>query len=505
MVVTLTIVVIGTYFITPVYQASALLRIAISASGSLNYSDFIYTDRLMNTYVEIATSDPVMVLLKNRINLNHAPSIKAEIVTNTEFIKITADDTDPNLAAATANALADILNEQSNQLYVGGGKRLVDVLGVQLTQVQTDLAEIQQTYEKLIIQTPPALEQIDATRQQLQLKQSNYSALLTQYEQARFRDEIQASMITVFERAKVPVSPSQPRVILNYALGLMVGLLGGIGLAFIFENLDTTLHTVDEIEAVSELHTLAKIPQASKKQINIFQNDSSTFAEAFRNLATIIQLINGQQPSKVLLFMSAEPKQGKSMIVSNLAFSLAEAGKKVVVVDCDMRLPKLHSLFSLSNEFGLKDVLERKTGLTKALQKSECKDVTVLTSGSIPDHPSQLLGSLQMFQLIEKLSERFDYVLLDTPAFLAVADVTKLAPYADGLILVVRREHARREAIQSTNKFLALYPDRVIGRIVNQTEDNSNYGYYQNPKMSESQKVMKKIPSNTIFKHNNIL
>ncbi len=502
--VTLVVVAIGTYLATPVYEALSVLRVATSTgTQAISSVDYMYTDRLMNTYVEIATSRPVIIELIQRLGLNQPPSIKAEIVPNTELIKITVEHTNPQIAATAANTLAEILIAQSNQLYSGGEKSSQEILGEQLAQMQSDIEVARQDYEKLLIQTPEDTEKIRTASQSLALKQKIYETLLQQYEQARVKEAMRANMVTIVESAVVPQAPAKPRVALNYVLGLLVGLVGGIGLAFIFENLDTTLYTVDEIESVTELHTLAKIPKASKKQIDISQDGSSPVAEAFRNLAANIQLIDHQQPRKVLLFMSAEPKQGKSMIVSNLAFALAEEEKKVVVVDCDMRLPKIHSLFHLSNQYGLKDVLERKTGLIKSLQKSQSGSVTVLTSGPLSDHPSQLLASPQMAKLIEKLSQKFDYVLLDTPAFLAVADIAGLAHYVDGLILVVRRAHARREAVQAVGKFLALFPDKVIGRIVNQTDDNINYSYYQNRRNSDSHTILEKLRSLSIFRWKN--
>ncbi|MBI5351484.1 MAG: hypothetical protein HZB50_02470 [Chloroflexi bacterium] len=237
--ITMAVVVIGTQLQTPIYEASATLRIAASAGGQLIYPNLTYVDRLMNTYVEIATSDPILDELVKRLDISKPPMIKAEIIPNTELIKITVEDTNPKLVAAAANTLADILMAQSNQLYTGGGKTSQEILGEQLVIAQTDLDQTRKEYGKLVIQTPAAPERIEATRQSLQLKQNAFTTLLGQYEQAAYREEIQSSMITVIESANMPNAYSQPRVMLNYSLGLIVGLIGGMGLAFIFENLDT--------------------------------------------------------------------------------------------------------------------------------------------------------------------------------------------------------------------------------------------------------------------------
>ena len=154
--VTVAVVSIGTTLTTPVYQATTVLRIATSSGGELNYQEFMYTDRLMNTYVEMATRAPVVGELMDRLSLNSPPEITAEILPNTELIQITVEYTDPKLAAEAANTLTDILITQGNQLYVGGSKRLSEVLGEQLARIQMDLEASQQEYERLLTEIPPA-------------------------------------------------------------------------------------------------------------------------------------------------------------------------------------------------------------------------------------------------------------------------------------------------------------------------------------------------------------
>jgi succinoglycan biosynthesis transport protein ExoP len=186
-VVTMIVVVIGTRLQTPIYQASTVLRIATSASGQLSYAVsayYIYSERLMNTYLEIVTSRPVLSNLENRLALTKAPVVKAEVLPNTELIKITVEHTDPQIAAKTANTLADILIEQSAQQYEGGKISLPELLAEQLAQAKADLDQAQQAYNTLQIQTLPSTQQLDAAKESLLLKQNNYVSLNTQYEQA---------------------------------------------------------------------------------------------------------------------------------------------------------------------------------------------------------------------------------------------------------------------------------------------------------------------------------
>ena len=479
--VTLLIVAIGTYRATPIYEASTTFRIAAAAGGSVDYAVLVYADRLMNTYMEITTSGPVLEELKNRLGLSQLPEITAETIPNTELIKITVEGNDPTLVTMVSNTLAEIIVEQSNQLYAGSGKSQQEILGDQLVQIQADLDQLRQEYESLVAQTPPDAEKIEAARNSLEIKQNTYTTILKQYDEARIREEMRASMLSVIEPAVVPEKPSKPRVALNIILGLFIGLVGGIGLAFIFENLDTTLYTTEDIEELTQLNTLAKIPKASKKQLNISLDGTSQYTEAFRNLRLNIQLINPQHPIKVLLITSAEPGEGKSTIVANLAFVLAKSGKKVVVVDSDLRLPRINKIFGLTNKFGLSSVLERKVTLEDALQRSKFKEVTVLSSGPTPLDPPNLLNSPEMTNIVNKLNQMFEYVLIDAPAYLEVADVNALAQKVEGLILVVRRAHSRREAVQSAIKQMDGFKDKIVGIVVNQAEYRGTY-YNYHPK-----------------------
>jgi capsular exopolysaccharide synthesis family protein len=466
---------------TPMYRSSTVIRIAASNSGGLSYSDYVYATQLMNTYVEIATSRPILDELKEQLDLNYLPAITAEVIPNTELVKITAESANPALAANAANALTDILISESRELYSGGGKSSQEILGEQLVKAQTELDQTRDAYARLIIKTPAPTGEIETTRQLLQLNQNTYTTLLGQFTQAALREEIRSSMITVIEPALVPQIPFEPRASLNYVLGFVVGLMGGLGLAFVFESQDTSLYTSEEIESVVGLSALAKIPKANKSQLRTYQEDFSPLMDAFQNLALNLQPARDQSSKKVFLIMSAEPGQGKSMIVHRLALSLAELEKKVVVIDCDVRLPRLHTLFSLSNDVGLTDVLEQKVSLHDALQASSFEDIKLLASGMPLSHPPKLLGSHQMVNLLDGLKREFDYVLLDTSALLAASDITAIVPNVDSVLLVVRRGHAHHDALHSIKKVLAglRYRDKPVSLIVNQAEDNKGYSRYR--------------------------
>jgi succinoglycan biosynthesis transport protein ExoP len=409
--VTVTVVVMGTLMMTPQYEASATLRVMTATGGSADWVNYevMYTDRLMNTYVEIATSRPVLGELVRRLGLGKPPQIEVEILPDTELFQITVEDPNPIVAREAANALAEILVARSEELHTG----------------------------------------------------------------KRVRD-----FVSVIEPAFAPSAPSKPPTKRNIALGFMVGLAGGIGLAFLFENLDTTLYTTEQIKEVAELSTLGKIPTARRQRQVTFFNGNSPQGEAFRRLRTHIFTLDQGMPLQTLLVTSAEPREGKSTIVANLALAIAQSGRKVIVVDGDLRRPTLHRIFDLSNEIGLSSILKQEATLDEAAQDSKIAGVQVLTSGPLPSNPAELLGSPQMTALIEQLAQQFDMVLLDTPSLLAVTDAAVLAPTVDGVVLVVGRAQAQREAVRAAHQQLVYVKARSIGVVVNRAEQDGSYYYY---------------------------
>jgi succinoglycan biosynthesis transport protein ExoP len=280
--------------------------------------------------------------------------------------------------------------------------------------------------------------------------------------------------ISLVDPATVPSSPSSPRTEINIAMGIIVGLIGGLGLAFLFENLDTKLYTTEQIEAIMPWSTLGYIPKAQKKQTKIM-NGNSPEGEAFRRLRTSLLVSNHEVPFRVLLVTSAEPGEGKSTIVANLAYTIAQLGLSVVIVDGDLRLPTLHKIFNISNEFGLSNLLQQKITLTKAIQATCTPQVHVLTSGPRPHNPVEMLSSDHMAAIIKELRQQFDLVLIDTPAVLAVTDALVLAPFVDGIIFVVGRAQAKLETVQSAQQQLDGINATPIGIVINRTSRDKNY------------------------------
>jgi capsular exopolysaccharide synthesis family protein len=484
-IVTFVVVMTATILITlltePMYRSSAMMRV-LSVSGSS--SDWIAYDtrqveRLMNTYAEFATSRPVLQELSQRLELQDWPQITVEILTNTELMIITAEARDPVVAMDTANALTEVMIAQSRELYTGGGKTAQEILGEQLAQVKGELDEAWIVYENLIAESPESADQIAAASRAIELKEETYATLLDQYERNRVREAVLANTLSVIEPAAASRNPAKPRKELNLALGFVLGLGGGVALAFLVESLDTTLYSVDQIKRSASLPVLGKVPAAGRQVQDPLFNGSSPQGEAFRRLRTNLFTLDHEEPLRTLLITSAEPREGKSTTVANLAFAVAQSGRQVVAVDAHLRLPTLHKVFGLSNRIGLSSILEEKTAPSESIQRSKIPGVDVITSGPLPANPAELLSSPQMANLIEQLVRHYDMILLDTPSVLAVTDAAALSRSADGVILIVERAQARQESVRAAAQQLSDVKANPIGVVVNRSEPDGTYDYYQ--------------------------
>jgi succinoglycan biosynthesis transport protein ExoP len=480
-VITATIALIGTLRATPIYTASTTLRVFTAATGSIDWIEYNihYADRLMNTYAELATSGPVLENLMRKLGLDEAPQIGVQVVLDTELIKVTVQDPSPILAREAANALAEILVAQSKELYSGGTKPAQEILGEQFAQVEEELNQARKEYETLAAESPQDSERIVAVSRSIELKQEIYATLLQQYERSRATEAMRANTLSIVEPAATPWAPSKPRKMMNMALGFMVGLAGGVGLAFLIEHLDTTLYTTEQIEETTALSTLAKVPSAGRRGQVYFFDGNSPQGEALRRLRTNIFTVDREAPLHTLVVTSAEPQEGKSTIVASLACTMAQSARRVIVVDADLRRPTLHKIFDLPNEIGLSSLLQQDIALEEAVQDSKVSGVQVLTSGPSASNPVELLGSQKMAVLIKELAQQFDVVLLDTPALAAVTDAAVLAPVVDGVLLVVGQAQARKEAVQFACQQLADVKARSVSVIVNRAERDHRYSYYR--------------------------
>lgn len=203
----------------------------------------------------------------------------------------------------------------------------------------------------------------------------------------------------------------------------------------------------------------------------------SIAAESYRTLRTNIQYSSFDKEYKIIVVTSSEPGEGKSTIAGNIALSMAQGDKKVILIDCDLRKPSLHKKFRVSNLVGLSDVIVGKADLASAIHKYN-KNLVVLTSGKIPPNPSEMLSSNTMENLLETIKNSFDYIVIDTPPVQAVTDSQILSTKADGTILVVRAEKTKKNSVDNAVNLLKKVNANIIGTVLNGVDISRNKYYY---------------------------
>ncbi|MHB0875979.1 MAG: tyrosine-protein kinase domain-containing protein [Anaerolineae bacterium] len=481
-VLTLVAAVIGGYFITgqlpSAYTATATLRVATASGSTVDYAEYLYANRLTNTYVRVATSGPVREQLLERMGLETLPSISVQAVPDTELIEITVEDGDPDTARDTANTLADILVAESRKLYGGGSRPASEILSEQLAQVEQEMMQARVQYEALAVQTPVNPDSLSSASSILQMREAVYTSLLEQYERTRLTEEVRANAVSIVDPAATPTEPSSPNSKMNLALAGMAGIVGGLGLALVLERNNGVLYTTEEIEEASGLPALTEVPTARWWRRGHFFNGRSPEGEAFRRLRANLLTMNGNQP-RTLLVTSAQPGDGKSITVANLAYTLAQAGKRVVVIDADMRVPALHKIFGLANQAGLSDLLRQGRTIEEVARLTAVPGVTAITSGTQREGPGELVASPQMRRLIEQLRQEYDAVLIDSPALNAVSDAAVLAPLADGVLMVVARNRSGEKAVQAARRHLVNAGAKALGVVVNRAGVDGAYRHYR--------------------------
>lgn len=288
--------------------------------------------------------------------------------------------------------------------------------------------------------------------------------------------------VVVEQRATIPQKPVIPKRFRNLATGLVVGLVLGLGLAVIRELLDNTVKTAEALEEVTGAVAVGFIPldrKLGEDHTISFDTDNSGVAEAFRKLRTNLHFLAVDNPPRTIVVTSSSPSEGKSTTSINLALALAEANHSVVLVDADLRRPRLAKYLGLVGSVGFSTVLSGGAPISEVLQQTRFPRLAVLAAGPIPPNPSELLGSKAASKLITELRSQFDYVIIDSPPLLAVTDSAVAATHADGTLVVVRAGKTRRDQLAHAMGMLNGVNAKVLGSVLTMlpTRGSGAYAY----------------------------
>lgn len=342
---------------------------------------------------------------------------------------------------------------------------------------------------------------------------------------------LRKSNIKVVDRAEVPLSPSSPKKKQNMILALMVGLMGGLGIAFLLEYLDNSIKTSKDIEKYAKLPSLGIVPAFSangfkkgygekvhssklvagsknealssqlvagskneeeggkkkkekKQELETIElipyfSPKSSYSESYRSIRTALLLSSADKDLKAIAVSSPLPREGKTATISNLAVTLAQMDKKVLLVDADLRKPRLHRIFNMKNLNGLTNFLTSDIRMKDLIKPTEIDNLYLINSGPIPPNPAELLSSDKMTNFIEIIKQTFDYILFDTPPILAVSDALALSTKLDGMILIVWGEKTSREALIRAKEKLDMANVKTLGAIINNLKIRKHDYYYK--------------------------
>lgn len=415
-----------TLLTTPLYQASTRLFVSTNSSSSTNeiYQGTLFSQQRVISYTKLIMGETLARRTIDKLDLDiGATALQAKVKASAPPDTVLIDVTVLDESAVRARDIADALSDE-----------FVVMVGE--------------------LETPEAGARPDAR-------------------------------VVVEQHASIPANPVIPKPTRNISIGVALGVLLGIGLAFLRDRFDNTIKSRQILEQIADVGLVGTIPfdkDCRNETAISFTSDHSPIAEGFRELRTNLQFLEVDNPPRVLVITSSLPNEGKTTTAINLALALAEAENNVVLVDGDMRRPKLDKHLDVVGSVGLSTVLSGRVSLSDVLQKTQFPGLTVLTSGAVPPNPSELLGSLAAKKLMSEMRAQFDYVIVDSSPLLAVTDAAILAAASDGVLVIARFAGTKRDQLAHAIGNLRNVGAPILGAVFTMTPTRGNgsysYSYY---------------------------
>jgi polysaccharide biosynthesis transport protein len=493
------IAAVSTFVVTsqqpPVFQSRTTLVVGQTYfQANPTSADIWQSQSLAAWYVDLIRRQPVQQATMEALGITWLPSYAARTLPNSQLIEIVVTDSVPERAQIVANELANQLIRQSPTFQQEDDERN-DFIQEQLRTLEADITltneEIANKQEELgglfsARQIADAQAEIRALGSKLSSLQSTYASLLGNSARGA------TNTLSIVESANLPTTPVGPQRIMLILISAAVGLVLAVAAAYLLEYLDDTIKTSAEVNKLLKLPVIGHIAEIEKSKNDgtyLTKNPRSMVAEAFRGLRTNLEFVAVDKPLKVILVTSAAVGDGKTSLAAGLATIMAQGGKTVLLVDADLRRPSIHRYLGLSNKNGLTDVFRNSIELHEALQTWNLEKVMVIPAGEPPPNPAELLGSKKMDTILDSLRKVADVVILDGSPFL-VTDAALLSSKVDGVLLVVRSGHSRKNEVLYAIEQLDRVGARVLGVVLNGIQRSteslySRYHYYNNEYISE--------------------
>jgi capsular exopolysaccharide synthesis family protein len=329
-----------------------------------------------------------------------------------------------------------------------------------------------------------------------------YELILKRLKDTGVTGMLQVSNVRILDRARPSELPVSPNIKLNVLLAVALGLLGGLALAFAAESIDTSITSQEDVEGQVGLPFLGIVPNIEadgERSADLFvqSNPRSPAAECLRSLRTNLAFMSPERPLKTILVTSSGPQEGKTTTAISLAETIAGGGSRVLLVDADLRRPRIHRTFGLQNDRGLSNLIVGDGTLEEVAVSTEAPNLWVLQAGPVPPNPAELLHTAAFSELLKRMSSRFDRVVVDAPPTGVVADPVIISTQVDGTLFVIRAGHTSRDLAKRTIRSLTDVNARVLGVVLNRVDLTRpgygghyyTYGYYYGERKGEPQKA----------------
>jgi succinoglycan biosynthesis transport protein ExoP len=355
--------------------------------------------------------------------------------------------------------------------------------------------------------TQQTRDQIDllAMTQELETNKQILNTLVQRQREFMVTTGDRSNEVSVSTYSRLPKDPIGPQRFRNILVAFILSLAAGIGLAFLLDFLDDTVKSVDDVDRYIHLPALAFIPAGKDRgrlvgmsgdapapptsgstALAMVRDARSPIAESYRHLRTALLLSSAGQPPKTILITSSQPSEGKTTTAVNTAFMLAQTGAEVLIIDCDLRRPRLHLECGFSNAGGLTTLLSSEQDIDRLLQSfPDTPNLKILTSGPVPPNPAELIGSEEMRKLLTSLGQRFAHIIIDSPPAISFTDASILSTMVDGVVLVVHGGRSSRAVVRRAKQQLLDVGAHIFGVVLNnvkklETQDYYYSGYYSN-------------------------
>ncbi len=482
-----------TKHIKPVYEASSQLFVNTSSAAALtgaygdSQSELVLASAVADMINSHRVADRVLATTRSRLSADDLlAELNASASSSTPMVTVSVKDTSPaqaaRLADAAASAIITLYQADQGTRYDSLKVTLQAQIATLTNQLDGDTAKLRDLAARSSANAA-LLSEVASLNAQIVTLQSSLTSLNVQLNTILLSQAQSDTTLTVVDHAQVPTAQVSPSMRVNLALAVALSLILTCGFIAAVEYLDDSVRSPALLEEQLKLPMLAVVSRFRSKKYTplLAERPWDTNAESFKTLRTNVQFVNVDRPPRTILIASGSPSEGKTTIAANYAVAVAQAGRRVILVDCDLRRPRQDRVFGLEPTPGLTDHLaDSDLGLDVARDTSVA-NLRVVTSGPVPPNPSELLGSHRMAEFLDLARGDADLVVLDSPPALVVTDASVLAPQVDGVLLVVDEQTSKMRPTLRTIQLFNLVGAKVLGVVFNKFDARHGgygYGYY---------------------------